>query len=754
MSSKNRFSIVCITFVALALRVYHLDNSSLWWDEIIAINSSGFPAESILQWTLFHEVHPPLFYFLLKGASLFGNSEIAFRSISVFAGIVGVVLMFFLVRRMFGVRMALLAAVALSVFPYHILLSRTPRPYALMVDFEIICMLFIVNYIKSDKVFWLVLLSFVNGIMCFIHYQGFFIVGAQGVFLVVYLFMQRRMSWKVLAWFILSSALFLIPSLFYIVKMLLAKDPMVIQATFRWFLEKFCSNMYVFFMEQWALIIVAACLCIFGCLMSMKIDNTLSLLLLTFVVVPVLMMISVRYGPFFNAWHLFFIIPILCIFASVGFSYLLRDFSPEFIASSLAILVVFVYSDKMYGKNVELGPNIIPMSYRKVATSLGEYGLNNKIVVVLNSAPKVALNWYFRNAMKDCCGEIGKLTASDSAAVINVVSTYDSRERNSPIIKTALAQHPVLITDTISSYEVSLPRHPYVTVQGSPYFLDVHASDGSIFQYAYSSEGLTLDATSEGRAVPVSFDVKGVQEYIVVPGKGVRFDSIVFAFDYVNQMPGGIIKVYIAENDGPFVPLKTSVGPDVDSGFACKFISNIPFEKLRFKIVIEPVAKPLTYYGPDVSVIGLHNIHFSAWENDKLGCQEKYISLLPVSKIGGSTISQEVIALDNVKKTMENGLEVFSPLDSAKAGVIRIAMPNPGRDIGFFPRSSTPQNHINIIQNGSTIANFYGGGSGWSPIGGKVSFIPLPENSKNILLDIVLHGADAQVWAAEGMFFY
>jgi len=188
MRLKTNYIFILVVCFAFVLRIYNLNSSSLWWDEIIAINSSRFPADTIFQWTLYNEVHPPLFYFVLKIATYFNNSEFAFRIISVIFGALSVVLLYIAASKAFGKRVGLYSAIVLSVFPYHLLLSRTPRPYALMIDFEIICIIILIEYFKNRKITLLLALSFVNGVMCFIHYLGLFIVGAQGIFLLCLLF--------------------------------------------------------------------------------------------------------------------------------------------------------------------------------------------------------------------------------------------------------------------------------------------------------------------------------------------------------------------------------------------------------------------------------------------------------------------------------------------------------------------------------------------------------------------------------------
>lgn len=79
------------------------------------------------------DVHPPFYYFCLKIWSLlFGTTDFALRSMSVFFGGVAIILAFFLLRRWFGEKAAAISTFALSLAPILIRYSQEMRMYAIV----------------------------------------------------------------------------------------------------------------------------------------------------------------------------------------------------------------------------------------------------------------------------------------------------------------------------------------------------------------------------------------------------------------------------------------------------------------------------------------------------------------------------------------------------------------------------------------------------------------------------------------------
>ena len=122
--------------LALLLRLPTLSSRSLWLDETYSAWFAARPLRELWTQVPLYETHPPFYYTLLKGWSLlFGRGEAALRSLSVLASVLSVVLIPACARAArLGARaerIALLAALLLSVNAQHILFAQQARPYAI-----------------------------------------------------------------------------------------------------------------------------------------------------------------------------------------------------------------------------------------------------------------------------------------------------------------------------------------------------------------------------------------------------------------------------------------------------------------------------------------------------------------------------------------------------------------------------------------------------------------------------------------------
>jgi hypothetical protein len=93
---------ILITFIAFALRAYHLDFVSLRGDEAFTVNFVQRTWEGLWKGIRFIEPNPPLYYLALRAwVALAGASEFATRYFSAFFGVLCVPLIFRLAREMF-----------------------------------------------------------------------------------------------------------------------------------------------------------------------------------------------------------------------------------------------------------------------------------------------------------------------------------------------------------------------------------------------------------------------------------------------------------------------------------------------------------------------------------------------------------------------------------------------------------------------------------------------------------------------------
>ncbi|MFJ2999976.1 MULTISPECIES: glycosyltransferase family 39 protein [Enterobacterales] len=121
-----------IVIFAAVIRFISLTDKYFWCDEASSVLTSRYDVGALLYHASF-DVHPPLYYLLLHGwMSLFGDSILAVRSLSLVFGVITVALTIKLTRWIAGKRAALLAGWLVAIMPMAVRYSQEARMYALM----------------------------------------------------------------------------------------------------------------------------------------------------------------------------------------------------------------------------------------------------------------------------------------------------------------------------------------------------------------------------------------------------------------------------------------------------------------------------------------------------------------------------------------------------------------------------------------------------------------------------------------------
>lgn len=123
-------SAVVALFVSLAAAT--IGASSIWFDEAFGAYLIRFNFFEVFKFTGL-DVHPPLYYWALQVWGLvFGTSDIALRSMSVFFGAIALVLGYVLLRAMFGKRVALVTVPLVAISPIFIRYAQEARMYTMV----------------------------------------------------------------------------------------------------------------------------------------------------------------------------------------------------------------------------------------------------------------------------------------------------------------------------------------------------------------------------------------------------------------------------------------------------------------------------------------------------------------------------------------------------------------------------------------------------------------------------------------------
>ncbi len=118
---------------AAAVRFRGLDAQSLWLDEGMSVYFVNLGLDRLWEITFAQEPNPPLYYLLLWGwVHLWGQGEIALRSLSAILGTLAVLPAYLLARDLGGPRAGLLAGLATLGSPFLLWYSQEARSFALL----------------------------------------------------------------------------------------------------------------------------------------------------------------------------------------------------------------------------------------------------------------------------------------------------------------------------------------------------------------------------------------------------------------------------------------------------------------------------------------------------------------------------------------------------------------------------------------------------------------------------------------------
>lgn len=168
--------IAIVVGIAAALRFYLL-RGSLWEDELIAITHANQPLPLFFIEVLRNDIHPPLYFLQLAGWQALGTHSDAWVLANSLAwAAVSLVTMFFVARRLHGVRAAWIATALFAVLPNFVWSAGTLRMYAALPA----CVLFAYyanrRWFDTRSPFWLGTAVIADVLLAYIHAVEFFFV--------------------------------------------------------------------------------------------------------------------------------------------------------------------------------------------------------------------------------------------------------------------------------------------------------------------------------------------------------------------------------------------------------------------------------------------------------------------------------------------------------------------------------------------------------------------------------------------------
>lgn len=170
---SEKYYIYLILLLGFVLRLRNILNRDFWYDEAftgIAVKENFW---EMIQITI-NDVHPPLYYILLKIFSYFGDySVFSIRFFSVILGILGIWSVYLFTKELFNKKAALFAGLITAISPFAIQYSQEGRMYAMLSFFSLTGAYFFFRGLRTQNkkhfIFWGIFL----GLSALTHYMGF-----------------------------------------------------------------------------------------------------------------------------------------------------------------------------------------------------------------------------------------------------------------------------------------------------------------------------------------------------------------------------------------------------------------------------------------------------------------------------------------------------------------------------------------------------------------------------------------------------
>lgn len=179
---RGEWTVVALV-VAAGVVLRFVAASPLWLDEALSVDIAAGPLADIPD-ALRRDGHPPLYYALLNGwIRLFGEGDVAVRSLSTLFGLAALAAVAWVAWRRGGPRLAAPAAAFMAVSPFAVRYSSEARMYSLL------SLLVALGWVGLERA-WerptfrrLVPVAAVSAALLLTHYWSFYLLGVVGAWL-------------------------------------------------------------------------------------------------------------------------------------------------------------------------------------------------------------------------------------------------------------------------------------------------------------------------------------------------------------------------------------------------------------------------------------------------------------------------------------------------------------------------------------------------------------------------------------------
>jgi mannosyltransferase len=190
--ARTAAGIVIALIVACGIFLRFFTHSAMWLDEALTVDRSSLPIRDIAT-SLKQDGAPPLYYYLLHyWMELFGQSDLAIRSLSGVIGVATLPVAWFAANRFGGRVAAWITLVLLASAPYAVYYSTEARMYALDILLTGCGYLALSRALTRPRPGNLVAIGVVTAGLLYTQYWSLYLVATVGIWLLGSAWLDRR----------------------------------------------------------------------------------------------------------------------------------------------------------------------------------------------------------------------------------------------------------------------------------------------------------------------------------------------------------------------------------------------------------------------------------------------------------------------------------------------------------------------------------------------------------------------------------
>ena len=193
---KHKYKIALFTFLGyLCFSLYKIGNNSLWYDECFSIDWANDTIPDIINFSL-KDINPPLYLIILHyWMGIFGESEIALRSLSAVGASAGCAVLFLYSLRFFNWQTAIFSVLLFFTSNEIYYYSQEGRTYGLVLLFTVLSNFAFMSFAKNPNYKNAILLGIFNICIFYLHTLASFVFIGQ-VLLIPFLTFDKSLLSK------------------------------------------------------------------------------------------------------------------------------------------------------------------------------------------------------------------------------------------------------------------------------------------------------------------------------------------------------------------------------------------------------------------------------------------------------------------------------------------------------------------------------------------------------------------------------